>query len=114
MVQSHGPVLGRPIGLEVRQGHIAVLLDYGPVDIMEVLALYALVQSVQGPADLLVVLIVLHWVISRALDLLHLAGGHAEKQDILVPHGLVYLHVGPVQGAKGNGAVYHELHIAGA
>ncbi len=114
MVQGHGPVLGGPIGLEVRQGHIAVLLDYGPVDIVKALALYAMVQSVQGPAYLLVMLIVLYWAVARALDLLHLACGHAKEQDVLVAHGLVYLHVGPVQGADGEGAVYHKLHIAGA
>ena len=64
MIKSLGPVLGRPVRLVVCQGHVAVLLEDSLIDIPELLSANSLIQGVQSPADLLVMLIVLDGVIA--------------------------------------------------
>ena len=46
--------------------------------------------------------------------MLHLIGMKAEEEHIVVAQQVVHFHVGTVQGADGQRAVHHKLHIAGA
>ena len=39
--------------------------------------------------------------------------GEPEQEEVLFAHGLPYLDVGAVQRADRDGAIHHELHIAG-
>ena len=43
-----------------------------------------------------------------------LIGGLAEDIDVFIANLLVDLYIGTVHGAEGQGAVQHELHVAGA
>ena len=46
--------------------------------------------------------------------LLHLVGAQTEQEEVVRPHRLADLHVRPVEGADGEGAVQGKLHVAGA
>ena len=40
-------------------------------------------------------------------------GGHAEQEEVVRPRLVADLDIGAIQGADGDGAVHHELHVAG-
>ena len=71
-------------------------------------------EGVDDALDAGVRLIVVRGVIPSLPKLLHLVGVQTEEEDVLVAHFLVDLHIGAVQRAHGEGAVDHELHVAGA
>ena len=57
-------------------------------------------------------------VVARAVALgeqfAYIVHGESEQEEVLGPGLLAHLDVGAVEGADGQGAVHHELHVAGA
>lgn len=45
---------------------------------------------------------------------LHIVHPHAEDEEVLLSGFFGHLHIGSVHGADGEGAVQHELHVAGS
>ena len=72
------------------------------------------VQEVDGAADPLIALVELLGPVAAGAQGIHLVGEHAEDEDVVVADGLVDLDVGAILGAEGDGAVHHQLHVAGA
>ena len=69
----------------------------------------------QGFPDLHILLKNLHGGVGALLvKRRHPVRPHAEDVDVLPSHSLGDFHIGPVQGANGDGAVHHQLHVAGA
>ena len=120
-VGCDSPPVGVAVAAEVGQQHILVGLaasrseeqPLGQVGVGHLVGKSG-GNLVQHPLDILVVEVYLMGAVALLLALVHLLGGHAEEEDILVPQLLVHLHIGAVQGADGKRAVHHELHVAGA
>lgn len=45
---------------------------------------------------------------------LHIVHPHTEDEEVSLPGFLGHLHVGSIHGTDGEGAVQHELHVAGS
>ena len=119
-VVGQGLALAHHVGVEVRQGLEPILVDQLVVQALQVLGIagsqhFGAGQEVDGAADVGVALVPLGGaVIGGLVTVDDLVGGLAEDVDIVVAHLLADLDVGAVHGAQGQGAVQHELHVAGA
>ena len=113
------PGLGLAVGGEVGQDHVLVRLTVhaGDQPLEQVLIGDAVpeanLQLVQHAAQHRVALVEQVGVVGVA-QVLHLIGMKAEEEHIVVAQQVVHFHVGTVQGADGQRAVHHKLHIAGA
>ncbi len=124
-VVGDGPVPGGGVRLHVQQGHEPVLGgQVGPQRLQRCLV----PQGGEGGGDeevhqglhrralivhpgLVALGAVLHLLVVQLNDVV---AARAKGVDVVRPHQLGDLHVGPVQGAQGDRAVGHEFHVAGA
>ena len=108
-----GVSLSLLVGIEVGQSHVRILSLERVGDLRELLAVDAACQRVNCISDNGIGVVNVDRSVVR-LGGVHLVNVHTEDDDVGVAHLLVDLNVCAVHGAEGNGAVYHQLHVAGA
>ena len=103
-----------PVGIEVRQYHIGIVVYQGIEYLRELLAAKAVPHLIERLADNGVVLVNVLGVVPSGAAVGDLFCAHTKDDDVLVPDLLLDFHIGAVQGAQGDGAVEHQLHVARA
>ena len=94
------------------------MVEEGVGQILERIGISSAEEAILDLVDALpefgVAVVVVEGVVAALVQRVHLLDVHAEDEDVVVAHLLSHFDVGAVEGADGERAVQHELHVAGA
>ena len=114
LVQFLHGVLGTAVILEVSQDHVRVRVAQVVGNLAEVLTVPALFQHIQNCHGNIIIRDECLRMVAHAFQCVDFGSQHTKDDLVVLTGGIGDFHVRAVQGAQGDCAVQHELHVAGA